>query len=415
MDIKVNLSCSVQLWINKRRIKKDGEVRLYLRISVESHLPRDIKLRYFWPVEYFDEKKKEILKRSKVDKDYVAICAYIESERSKYWAVVKKFTLNDEYFTPDDIVRAVWYTKLGETLSNFIRFRSRERVKEQMIKAHTRDNHVSTANILDGYKNREFRISDISKRWLELYMSYLMVDMSYSGAWSHIKNIRTYVHEAEKKGIAIHPTFREFKLEKPDSDPVWLEKDELARIIELYQDDKTNPILKEYMKAFLFSSFTGLRVSDLKRFEPSWIVNNEIVFEPQKKRLTAKKPHVVRIPVIDFAKQFLSNMKDNERIMERSDVKYNKNLKTIARLAGIDKNLTTHVARHTFGTLLAIQNTPIAIISNLLGHKTLKSTMVYIHIAEQSRMHEMMRLQSSFSGFVVHRNENLVAERAMPG
>ncbi|RZK18597.1 MAG: hypothetical protein EOO86_09790 [Pedobacter sp.] len=409
MNIKVNLSCSVQLWINKRRIKKDGEVRLYLRISVENHLPRDIKLRYFWPVEFFDEKKKEIKKRSKNDPDFVSVCAYIESERAKYWTVVKKFTLNDEYFTPEDIVRAVWYTKLGDALGTFIRFRSRERVKEQLIKPHTRDNHISTANQLDNYKNKDVRISDVSKRWLELYMSHLMESMAYSGAWSHIKNIRTYIHEAKRKGIAIHTTFESFKLEKPDPDPVWLERDELTRIIELYQDDTTNPMIRDYMKAFLFSSFTGLRVSDLKRFDLSWIVGNEIVFEPMKKRLTSKKPHVVRIPIIDVAKQFLVNLGNNDKLMERSDVKYNKNLKTIAKLAGIDKNLTSHVARHTFGTLLALQNTPIAVIANLLGHKTMKSTMVYIHIAEKSRMNEMMRLQNSFSGFVVHRNAKTLA------
>lgn len=401
---KVNLSCSVELWVNKRRIHKDGQVRLYLRISVEGHLPRDMKLRFYWPFEYFDYSKKQILRRSKDDIDFVTVSAYIESERAKYWSVVKKFTLNDQYFTPDDIVKAVWYTKLGSSLTDFIRIRSRERVKEKEIKAHTRDNHVSTANILDEKKGNNISVSSISKKWLEQYLTFLMGSMSYSGAWSHLKNIRTYVNEAKKKGIATHPSYDEFKLEKPDSDPVWLERHELESIINVYQSPLTSTVNKEYIKAFLFACFTGLRVSDLKRFDLSWIVGNEIVFEPVKQRITQRKPQVVKIPIISVARQFLLTLKDGDKLMERSDVKFNKHLKIIATLAGISKNLTTHVARHTFGTLLAIQNTPIAVIANLMGHKTLKSTMIYIHIAEKIRQIEMMRLQDNFSGFIVHSN-----------
>lgn len=404
MDNKINLSCSVELWINKRRIHKDGQVRLYLRISVEGHLPRDMKLRFYWPFEFFDYSKRKILRRSKDDIDFVTVNAYIESEKAKYWSAVKKFILSDQYFTPDDIVKSVWYAKIGGSFTDFMRIRSRERVKEKQIKSHTRDNHISTANILEANRGVSVPVSMIGKRWLEKYLVFLMETMSYSGAWSHIKNIRTYIGEAKDKGIAIHPTFDEFKLEKPESDPVWLEREELESILGVYQSPSTSTINKTYIKAFLFACFTGLRVSDLRRFDLSWIVGNEIVFTPVKQRITQKKPQIVRIPVIGVAKQFLLTLKDGDKLMERSDVKFNKHLKVIASLAGISKNLTSHVARHTFGTLMAIQNTPVAVIANLLGHKTLKSTMIYIHIAEKIRQNEMMKLQDNFSGFIVHSN-----------
>jgi len=404
MDVQVNLSCSVELWINKRRTKKNGDNRLYLQINVEGHPSREIKLRFYWPRAYYDQVKRDIVRRSDDDKDYLTVSAHVANEKAKYWSVVKKFILADKYFTPDDVVKSVWYTKIGGSLGDFIRIRSRERVKEKDIKTHTRDNHISTANILEGYKGKILPVSMVSKRWLEKYLALLMLSMSYSGAWSHIKNIRTYVGEAKKKGIAIHPTFEEFKLEKPESDPVWLEREELDSILKVYQAPATSTINKIYIKAFLFACFTGLRVSDLRRFDLSWIVGNEIVFTPVKQRITQRKPQVVKIPIIGVAKQFLLTLKEGDKLMERSDVKFNKHLKTIATLAGISKNLTSHVARHTFGTLLAIQNTPIAVIANLMGHKTLKSTMIYIHIAEKIRQNEMMRLQDNFSNFIVHSN-----------
>lgn len=402
MDGRINHSCNIQLWINERRITKDGSVRLYLRITVERHTPRDLKLRFYWPHKNFDKVKKEITPRSKNDPDYVATCAAIQSEISKYWAVVKKFLLEDRYFCPDDIVREVWFSKISERFTDYITLRSRERVKAKEIKMHTRDNHVSTANSIGHYKTGAVRTCDIGKKWMEQYLSYLMQSMTYSAAWTHLKNVRTYINDAKRRGVAVHPTFKEFKLAKPDSDPVWLEKHELESLMALYHLDTTSTVHKEYIKAFLFACFTGLRISDLKRFDMSWIVGNEIVFEPAKKRISDRKPHIVKIPIIDVAKQFLVKLAKGSKMIDRSDVKFNKNLKTIAVMAKINKNITTHVARHTFGTLLALQNTPIAVISNLLGHKTIKSTMVYIHIAEQARMNEMMRLQSAFSNFSIH-------------
>lgn len=57
---------------------------------------------------------------------------------------------------------------------------------------------------------------------------------------------------------------------------------------------------------------------------------------------------------------------------------YNKRLKTIAEICGIEKTLTSYVSRHSFATQSMLQNVPINAISSMLGHSSIKTTEIYL-------------------------------------
>ena len=61
----------------------------------------------------------------------------------------------------------------------------------------------------------------------------------------------------------------------------------------------------------------------------------------------------------------------------------NLNLKDIAKACGIKKNLTHHVARHTFATHLIMRDVNVRKVQELLGHTKIETTMKYVHIAKQ--------------------------------
>ena len=58
--------------------------------------------------------------------------------------------------------------------------------------------------------------------------------------------------------------------------------------------------------------------------------------------------------------------------------RYNKGLKDLAKLCGIEKNLTSYVSRHSFATKAMLQEVPLNAISTMLGHSSLKTTEVYL-------------------------------------
>ena len=71
--------------------------------------------------------------------------------------------------------------------------------------------------------------------------------------------------------------------------------------------------------------------------------------------------------------------------------KIDKQLKAIAKLAGLNVNLTTYVARHSFATVLKNSGVSIPLISEALGHSDLATTQIYLDSFENSQMDEAMK------------------------
>ena len=78
-------------------------------------------------------------------------------------------------------------------------------------------------------------------------------------------------------------------------------------------------------------------------------------------------------------------------------VKMNAYLKEIADVCGITKNLTFHLARHTFATTVTLTNgVPIESVSKMLGHKSLKTTQHYAKILDRKVGEDMKALKNKF-------------------
>ena len=84
-------------------------------------------------------------------------------------------------------------------------------------------------------------------------------------------------------------------------------------------------------------------------------------------------------------------------------------LKEIADVCGIKKDLTFHIARHTFATTITLSNgVPLETVSKMLGHTSLKTTQHYAKILDKKISEDMMILKSKFksSGVISGQNKN---------
>jgi site-specific recombinase XerD len=73
-------------------------------------------------------------------------------------------------------------------------------------------------------------------------------------------------------------------------------------------------------------------------------------------------------------------------------------LKEIATLCGIKKELTMHIARHTFATTVTLSNgVPIETVSKMLGHTKLATTQIYAKVLEHKVSEDMQKLKEKFS------------------
>ncbi len=81
-------------------------------------------------------------------------------------------------------------------------------------------------------------------------------------------------------------------------------------------------------------------------------------------------------------------LKDNSNI--------NKELRVLARLAGVDKRISFHTARHTNATLLLYSGANITTVQKLLGHKSVKTTQVYANIMDMTVIRDLEKISHTF-------------------
>ena len=140
---------------------------------------------------------------------------------------------------------------------------------------------------------------------------------------------------------------------------------------------------------FLFSCYSGLRFSDLMNLKPEHIQHTGEGLEIALHKMV-KIPQPVFIPLHmvfkgkgeSILKKYLSDK--TEYIFPRiTGQKANEYLKTVARDASISKRVTWHTARHTFGSQLAARYNDPYLIMQLMGHKEIKTSMIYIHSCQE--------------------------------
>lgn len=111
---------------------------------------------------------------------------------------------------------------------------------------------------------------------------------------------------------------------------------------------------------------------------------------------------ISNIPLLPAAKQIISKYYNEEQkaaplLPMSSNQKTNNYLKEIAILCEIKKNLTFHVARHTFATTVTLSNgVPIESVSKMLGHKSLKTTQHYAKIVDRKLSDDVQKLKKVF-------------------
>ncbi|HBB90989.1 MAG: hypothetical protein A2X22_03225 [Bacteroidetes bacterium GWF2_49_14] len=162
--------------------------------------------------------------------------------------------------------------------------------------------------------------------------------------------------------------------------------------------------LQQVADAFLFCSFTGLAYSDVKELTPAHLVRaNDGSWMITKKR---KKTHrQLSIPLLATAVQLVEKYRKNPcRKMNRvfpvlSNQKMNAYLKEVGDLCGITKEISSHLARHTFATTIALANNmPIEVLSPILGHSTIPMTQHYARMNTARMKAEMEKLDKVLNG-----------------
>ncbi|WP_343066430.1 site-specific integrase [Mesonia hippocampi] len=258
-------------------------------------------------------------------------------------------------------------------------------------------------------KIQDIYLSQLTFRFLvdfeKFLRSYVPEDhqkqMENNTVMKHIQRLRKMVTLAYKMEWIDKDPFIKFKPTYIKNEREFLSENELRTIIEKEFEIERLELVKDL---FVFSCYTGLSYIDVMNLNEDnitfgidggkWIITNR-----------QKTHNKVKIPLLPIAEELiqkyeyhLKTKKTKTLFPNISNQKLNSYLKEIADLCKIKKNLTFHIARHTFATTVTLSNgVPIETVSKLLGHSKIATTQIYARVIERKVSEDMQTLKEKFN------------------
>jgi len=244
---------------------------------------------------------------------------------------------------------------------------------------------------LTNYTGGQLQFGSVTEEWLETFKVYLQTTagLKKNSAGAYFAKIKACLNHAVRDKIIPHsPAVTVRQIPKAPVHKVFLDVDEVEKMA---QAPCGNPHIK---LAFLFSCYTGLRISDIKRLEWQHIHGDRLEI------IQKKTGESLYLDLCDMAQEILKAVKRGTAPFPTlkvfsdlpSDVSTNRCLKRMAKNAGIHKNISFHTGRHTMATMGLTMGVDIYTVSKLLGHTDIKTTQIYAKIVDRKMKEAVQKL-----------------------
>lgn len=254
------------------------------------------------------------------------------------------------------------------------------------------------------YKRNDLKLTELTYLIIREFDLYLrtVVGQNSNTATKTMKTFKTITLLGQKMGVLLHDPFMNHRFHLEPVNRGFLTDEEILLIA---NKEIGIPRLELVRDIFIFSCFTGLAYIDVSNLTPDHIVTlgdkQWIMTQRQK---TSVETNIL---LLDIPKAIIDKYCDNSAYPKRenklfpilSNQKMNAYLKEIADLCGIKKNLTFHLARHTFATMSLSKGVPMESVSKMLGHTNIKTTQIYARITNKKIEHDMEELAGKLGKF----------------
>ncbi len=218
----------------------------------------------------------------------------------------------------------------------------------------------------------------------ELYLS-TVAGCSYNTSVKKMKTLKTITIYAQKRGYLLHDPFLNLRFHMKPVNRGFLTDEEILKIA---NKELGIQRLEQVRDMFIFSCFTGLAYIDVANLMPEHIVtldDKQWIMTKRQKTSVETNVLLLDIPRSIIAKYNHKTYRDGKLFPILSNQKTNSYLKEIADLCGIKKNLTFHMARHSYATLQLAGGTDIYTVSKMLGHTNVRTTQVYAKVVDEKK------------------------------
>jgi site-specific recombinase XerD len=387
---------------------RDCEMHVYMRITVDS-ISCDVSTKRKCKPEKWNANANRMTGKNEEAK---AFNAYLDTLQQKVFEAKRKLIEVDKELTPENIKNLLTGKDINQ--HKYMLMEIFKKHNEQMaalvgseyasgtIERYNTSYKHTLSFLQCMYQVDDMDITGLNFEFISEYEFWLksVRKCDHNTTMKYLSNFRKIVNRCIRNGWLQRDPFMGFKMTKREVERTALTEFELQLLIKKQFSIERLRIVRDI---FVFSCYSGLAYSDarkLKRPEIFIGIDGEkwLISKRQKTDITARIPLLP--PALKIIDRYINHpqcLLEDSVLPVLSNQKMNAYLKEIADLCGINKNLTFHIARHTFATTVTLCNgVPIETVSKMLGHRNLKTTQHYAKILDIKISDDMGHLRKKF-------------------
>ena len=266
--------------------------------------------------------------------------------------------------------------------------------------------YKNTYRLVEGFLKERYKVSDIpfkalDESFIEAFELYLRIDRKFQTGTSigHVQRLKHIAQIAVNRAVVPFSPFKDFSPMKPGQKQMYLTREELDKLMGTTFDTPNRNFTRDM---FLFSVFTGICYCDMRNLTEKNVVRDyEGNLWIETRRQKTGTPENVRL--LDIAVKIMEKYRgmapEGKLFPMLTKESMNIHLKKMAVQCGIDRNLSFHLARHTFATTTTLaKGVPIETVSKMLGHTNIETTQIYARITNNKIGNDMQGLDKKFVG-----------------
>ena len=386
----------------------NGKFPVYARITINKRRIQ-LSVKQMMNPDNWDEK---LGLAKPISEEYIQFNNYLEQLKSTYFACYREMVLQKKEISTESFRKIYYGIEDDEyTLSKLMNYHNVD--MKESVSWGTMKNYYTTRKYLEKFLKERQKVKDINLKNInykfvtdfEYYLrTYIPLDHQKSlhnnGIMKHMERFRKMINVALKNEWMEKDPFKAYKLKFVKFERGYLTECELD---ELEQKEFAIERLQIVKDLFIFSCYTGLAYIDTITLTPAQIIKG---IDGEKWLITqrTKTKTPVKVPLLPKATEIIEKYRTNPKCLAEgsllpnlSNQRLNGYLKEIADLCGFQKNLTFHLARHTFATTVTLSNgVPIESVSKMLGHTKISTTQVYAKVIEKKLSEDMLSLKAKF-------------------
>ena len=396
-------SLSLLFYIKKSKADDSGRANIYLRLTVDGKRA-EFSINRKTPIDNWNTDANSVRGNSIEAHE---INKHIATIKNKIYLIEQQLISQGKSITAQNLRKA--YLDKGSNMKMLLEiFKEHNNKVDKLVgkdfsagtaeRYKTAKKHVGDY-ILKKYKVSDIPVIDVDHKFITGFEYYLKTvrNCGHNTAIKYITNFKKIIRIAYANDWIEKDPFLHWKGKLKIVDREFLTKEEIQKMIE---KELHTERLDQVKDIFIFCCFTGLAYADVKKLSKDDIV---IGIDGDKwiKIKRTKTDTRSNIPILPTAEALIEKYEESPHLLNEdrllpvlSNQKMNAYLKEIADLCGINKNLTFHLARHTFATTVTLTNgVPIESVSKMLGHKSLRTTQHYAKILDRKVSDDMKALR----------------------